>query len=268
MPSAAMVSSPNDTWAAKKRSSSHPVDEPARQAGAAQHRQRERGAAGAHAAIGQQRRQVRDRSVLGDRAAEQHDDENPERAAVSPSRTVAPVDHGSRPGRRGRPLAHVRHARPGNPSTRTPVSRARQTPCASQPRRSAPASSAAAPSRRRAPPASISDSATPRRRVEPARHRARVGHLRGAVADDARARRTRRRGARGAVSAATATRTPAPNTMSEGRMIRRAMKRSSSTPSGGEQTATVMAAMPKAAETASRDHENSSASGFRKMPKV
>ena len=51
-------------------------------------------------------------------------------------------------------------------------------------------------------------------------------------------------------------------------MIRRGLKRSSRMPSGGEQTATVIAAMPNAADTASRDQENSSASGFRKMPNV
>ena len=51
-------------------------------------------------------------------------------------------------------------------------------------------------------------------------------------------------------------------------MTRRALTRSSNRPRGGEQTATVIAAMPKAAETASRDQENSSESGLRNVPKV
>ena len=39
-------------------------------------------------------------------------------------------------------------------------------------------------------------------------------------------------------------------------------------PSSGEQTAMLIAATPKAADTACRDQENSSASGLRKMPNV
>jgi len=51
-------------------------------------------------------------------------------------------------------------------------------------------------------------------------------------------------------------------------MIRLGPKRSNSKPNSGEQTATMMAAKPKAAEIASRDQENSLASGFRKMLNV
>src|SRR5215470_8372762 len=59
-----------------------------------------------------------------------------------------------------------------------------------------------------------------------------------------------------------------PKTIRQGRMMRLGFNRSSRYPRGGEHTATVIAAMPNEAETASRDHENSSVNGFRKTPKV
>jgi hypothetical protein len=51
-------------------------------------------------------------------------------------------------------------------------------------------------------------------------------------------------------------------------MIRRGAARSSRSPSGGEHTATVIAAIPNDAETASRDQPNSSVSGLRNTPNV
>jgi hypothetical protein len=53
-----------------------------------------------------------------------------------------------------------------------------------------------------------------------------------------------------------------------GRITRRGPNLSSKWPSGGEQTATVSAANPKAAETDSRLHPNAPLKGFRKMLKV
>ena len=51
-------------------------------------------------------------------------------------------------------------------------------------------------------------------------------------------------------------------------MIRVGFTRSKKYPSGGEQTATVIAAMPNAADTDSRDQANSSARGFSSTPNV
>ena len=51
-------------------------------------------------------------------------------------------------------------------------------------------------------------------------------------------------------------------------MTRLAPTRSSRYPSSGEQAAIIIAAMPKASDAASRDHPNSSVTGFRKIPKV
>lgn len=53
-----------------------------------------------------------------------------------------------------------------------------------------------------------------------------------------------------------------------GTMMRLGGMRSSRYPGSGETTATIIAAMPKAADTASRDHENSAASGLRNTPNV
>jgi hypothetical protein len=59
-----------------------------------------------------------------------------------------------------------------------------------------------------------------------------------------------------------------PKTVMHGRIIRLAGYRSRSNPRGGEQTATVIAAMPKAMEADSRDQPNSAVMGFRKTLKV
>ena len=85
------ASSANDTRAREEAIEQPPGHEPPGQARAAHRGDRQRAASGRDAAIGQQRRQVRDGAVLRDRAAEEHDDENPEDArAPSPSRTDAP----------------------------------------------------------------------------------------------------------------------------------------------------------------------------------
>ena len=94
-----------------------------------------------------------------------------------------------------------------------------------------------------------------------------MGHLRGAVADDAHDAEDEievPEPRRSSESDANAH----PKTARHGTMIRRGPTRSKSQPSGGETTATVIAAMPNAADTASRDHENVSASGFRNTPNV